>query len=179
MSGGTPANDAANSALAVNAPASQPERLLREPDSVGGKTTPDQACTFKNKKGLPTMDMAMVSHTVSPTSPRLREPTQIEFVVTNNGPDPAPGVVLAALGDLEFRSALSSTGSCTFPYNYEIRCDLGTLLPGTNATVTADVLFVKTRSGGETENAVQVSGRGIDRDLDNNTSHFMLWPSPF
>jgi uncharacterized repeat protein (TIGR01451 family) len=87
--------------------------------------------------------------------------------VTNNGPDPAEGVVVTDTlpGTVTFVSSTPSVGSCSGTAT--ITCMLGTLADG--ATATIDIV-VKPTQVGQISNTATVAATTTDPNLSNNTA---------
>ncbi|HET6770572.1 MAG TPA: hypothetical protein VFH75_02910 [Actinomycetota bacterium] len=87
--------------------------------------------------------------------------------VTNNGPDPAEGVVLTDTlpGTVTFVSATPSVGSCSGTST--VTCLLGTMANG--ATATIDIVVKPTQTG-QIVNTAVVTSTTTDPDTSNNTA---------
>jgi uncharacterized repeat protein (TIGR01451 family) len=86
--------------------------------------------------------------------------------VTNNGPDPATGVILTDTlpGSVSFVSATVSQGSCSGTAT--ITCLLGTINPGNTVTVT---IQVTPRQAGTITNTATAVLEQVDSNTANNT----------
>jgi uncharacterized repeat protein (TIGR01451 family)/fimbrial isopeptide formation D2 family protein len=108
-----------------------------------------------------------VDKTASTDRPQLGKPLSYQLVVRNAGDRPATGVrVLDTLSaSVRFKSARPTTGSCSHRRG-TVRCELGTLAPGAQATVTVIVIPI---AGGPLSNtASATAGEGADLVPANN-----------
>src|SRR5262249_22589015 len=90
------------------------------------------------------------------------------LAVSNAGPEPAPGVVVADLvpAQVTVVSVTPSQGTCA-PMGGQLTCNLGAPPAGASATVT----IVATRTAPEAfVNTASVSGGGVDPHTPHNTS---------
>ncbi|MGH9580746.1 MAG: DUF7453 family protein, partial [Terriglobales bacterium] len=109
-----------------------------------------------------------VTITDSPDPARENEDFGYTITVTNSGPNPATGVTLTdnlASAGLTFVSARASQGSCNA--TSIITCSLGSLAPGTSASVQ---IVVRAASPGGFFNQVNVVASEADPDLSNNSA---------
>lgn len=115
----------------------------------------------------PIADLA-IAKLESPDPVGLSSNLTYTITVTNHGPAGASGVtVLDSLSDsVSFLSATSSQGACTNESGV-IRCDLGSLVTGTNAVVT---IIVTPTLAGMITNVAAVMGDELDLELANNSS---------
>jgi uncharacterized repeat protein (TIGR01451 family) len=92
---------------------------------------------------------------------------QLNFTVTNQGPNPAPGVVLSAAlpAGLSGRSVTPSQGTCTL--GPPLSCNLGTLAAG--QTVTVGVTAAVTATQGSLVTTATVASGATDPNLGNNS----------
>lgn len=87
--------------------------------------------------------------------------------VTNNGPDPAEGVVMTDTlpSSVTFVSATPSVGTCSGTAT--VTCELGTMANGAVATID---IVVKPRQAGQITNTATVTSTTTDPNLSNNTA---------
>ncbi len=107
------------------------------------------------------------------------ELVSLRLAVTNHGPDAASGVTLTnvcSTNALVF-SASPSQGSC-MPFSGGVRCDLGTVPPGTEAIVT---IALTPQSHGPVSLASHVASGGVDPVPVNNSAkaNFTAVPTTF
>ncbi|HWI59567.1 MAG TPA: Calx-beta domain-containing protein, partial [Bacillota bacterium] len=90
----------------------------------------------------------------------------LQLSVTNRGPDSASAVAVSnpLPPTVTLVSATASQGTCTAALD-SVRCDLGTLSPGVNATVT---LVLRPTVSGSLTNLATVTAAEADPDLNNN-----------
>ena len=100
----------------------------------------------------------------------MGQPLTYTVTVTNNGPYPASGVVVTDRLDrsLRLRSARSGQGHCALRRRSTIKCNLGDLASGEEATAT--IVTRPTRSGIVTSVASAGDIEPVDIDQANNTA---------
>ncbi len=116
--------------------------------------------------GAAQADLAVTkTTTTSPVVPGA--PVQYQITVTNNGPSDAPGVTVtdAPPGALSGLTATPSQGTCATATS----CALGTLTPGSSATITVNGLVAAGATGSLTNSATATSG-ATDPTPGNNTA---------
>jgi uncharacterized repeat protein (TIGR01451 family) len=112
----------------------------------------------------PAADLTLAKADVpDPVAPRDR--LTYTLVATNNGPNPAPDTsVLDTLpADVTFESA---SAACVHAAG-QVECALGTLAPGTGATITITVI---TKTRGVITNTARVGSFAPDPNRTNNTA---------
>ena len=108
-----------------------------------------------------------VTKTDSPDPVVVGQNLTYTITVTNNGPDPATGVILT--DDLPDSAAfVSASPQCMYiQANHTVVCSLGTLTSGATATVT---IVVRPLQGGTITNTASVSAVEMDPNAANNTA---------
>jgi uncharacterized repeat protein (TIGR01451 family) len=111
----------------------------------------------------------VISKHASSTFLAIGEPVTYTIHVTNHGPDAAPrvGVVDTLDAPATIEKVKSTAGSCTT--RMPLRCSLGTIHPGTTATIT--VIAKLLRAGCGQVNSASVTAVGIDEDFDRIIDH--------
>jgi uncharacterized protein DUF11/beta-propeller repeat-containing protein len=139
----------------------------------GHTPAPGNGDGFVAELVAPTTDLALAASPFTP-DPAPRGSTQeVTLTVTNEGPDPARGVMLSydVPGGTRFDSALDGGGT-PLPISSgtpgPIRIDVGRLTPGASSTYTLR-LFVEPDAGGEITQSASVSSATIDTDPSNDT----------
>ncbi|MBB2987761.1 DUF7507 domain-containing protein [Terracoccus luteus] len=117
----------------------------------------------------PSADVSVVK-TLTPSVPVPGQPVTYTFVVTNDGPSTATGVELDDPLDAALTGALATSdlGSCSVEAG-ALDCDLGSLAPGSDATVTLTAVLSPSFTGTLT-NTATVSAQTSDPDPANATS---------
>lgn len=159
-----------------------PIAAVVEPDADGdgfGDETQDKCPgVFGSVQGCPKADLAV---TASSTASTVTSGQNVTYVLsgTNNGPDPAPNVVIADTlpSGTSLVSAAPSSGSCSGTST--VSCNVGTLASGAAATVS--VILRMTSIGASTSSAtvgsptlvnaaMSASGAGDTNAANNSTS---------
>ena len=116
---------------------------------------------------VPTADLSLTK-TDSPDPTGLESNLTYTIVVTNNGPDPATGVVLTdalPAATMTYVSSSASQGSCSGTST--VTCSIGTLANGAQATVQ---IVVRPRISGFVSNTASVTGNETDPHPANNSA---------
>lgn len=134
-----------------------------EPDPNGGNNTATEETTVEP---IPTADLT-VTISDSPDPLPVGNTLSYTITVTNNGPNNSSNVTVTdtlPVG-VSFVSSSASQGTCNGTNT--ITCNLGTLLSGSNATVTIDVT---PSIAGEISNTTNVTSSTADLNPSNNSS---------
>lgn len=135
----------------------------------------DAAKVCVTPKQAPRFDLA-IKKTAKPTHILAGGKVKYTLLVTNNGPDTAPGVKVADTFNRIGRviSVKSTVGSCT--KSLPTACSLGDMAKG--ATVTITVVVEPLSVGGNQRNVATVTGEGNDTNPDNNESAAKIKVTP-
>jgi uncharacterized repeat protein (TIGR01451 family) len=116
----------------------------------------------------PSSDLAIVGLMASPNPVVAGTMVVLTFTVVNNGPDPAPGVIITdwfPSSGFTVTSAAASRGECRLD-GIVVTCFPGTMAPGDSVAVTVEIA---TMSIGTAENVATVDSPGrADFDRRNN-----------
>ncbi len=105
----------------------------------------------------------------------IGNPYTFRYTVTNNGPDPATGVVVTdnlPAASVTFGSITSSPGACASPSGTTVVCSIGNLATGGTATLSVTLTPTAASSGGFQNSAMvaTTSPNTIDPKPANNTA---------
>jgi len=101
-------------------------------------SSPESAPSAAVTPGLPPGAPDMQINMSSPALVNSGSFVTFTMIVTNNGPQPAPVVVLNDLLPVPFQSSTTTQGACSIT-GFSFSCNLGTMPAGASATVTATV----------------------------------------
>jgi len=116
-------------------------------------------------QGLAGLAELAVTKTDAPDPVMIGQNLTYTITITNSGPDMATAVTVgdALPGNVTFVSALPSQGTCSG--TSIVTCNLGSIAPSANATVT---IVVMPTMAGVISNSVNVAGNEADPVRDNN-----------
>ncbi|MCC9308914.1 DUF11 domain-containing protein [Kitasatospora sp. RB6PN24] len=152
-------------------PATSPEGLSTYDFATGKLTALDWRLPGRQKEPAVQQSVDLALSAPATTPPMLTGgSTTVPVTVTNRGPAPSPGTVLTAsvpagarLGELT-----ASTGQCDAA---ALRCDFGTLAPGTSVRVTATVIGTQV---GDQQLGWSLAGTVVDSDPGDNAAQTVV-----